>query len=49
MSINFLYDGDGRRVAQTLNGVTTYFIGNYYEVTDSSTTKYYFAGTPRNP
>jgi len=48
-SINatFVYDGDGKRVAQTLNGVTTYFIGNYYEVTGSAVTKYYFAGAQR--
>jgi len=28
-------------VAQTINGVTTYFIGNYYELTGSQVTKYY--------
>ena len=44
---SFLYDGDGRRVAQTLNGVTTYFVGNYYEVTGGVVTKYYFAGAQR--
>ena len=53
VSAAFLYDGDGRRVAQTLNGVTTYFVGNYYEVTGSVgtqqhiVTKYYFAGSTR--
>ncbi|MBI5840803.1 MAG: RHS repeat-associated core domain-containing protein [Chloroflexi bacterium] len=44
---SFLYDGDGRRVAQTLNGVTTYFVGNYYEVTGGVVTKYYYAGAQR--
>jgi RHS repeat-associated protein len=43
----FLYDGDGQRVAQTINDVTTYFIGNYYEVTDGVVTKYYYAGSTR--
>jgi hypothetical protein len=42
-----VYDGDGRRVAQTVNGVTTYFVGGHYEVTGSQVTKYYFAGTTR--
>ncbi len=27
----FLYDGDGNRVKATLNGVTTAYVGNYYE------------------
>ncbi|MCK7520352.1 MAG: hypothetical protein MZV64_23050 [Ignavibacteriales bacterium] len=43
----FVYDGDGRRQAQTINGVTTYFIGAHYELTGSQVTKYYFAGTTR--
>jgi hypothetical protein len=30
---SFVYDGDGNRVAQTINNVTTNFVGNYYEVT----------------
>ena len=42
-----MYDGDGRRVAQTVNGVTTYFVGNHYEVTNGVVTKYYFAGATR--
>ena len=47
VSAIFVYDGDGRRVAQTLNGVTTYFVGSYYEVTGSTITKYYYAGMQR--
>ena len=43
----FVYDGDGKRVAQTINGVTTYFIGAHYEVSGSTVTKYYFAGSRR--
>jgi RHS repeat-associated protein len=34
-------DGDGNRVKSTIGGVTTTFIGNYYEVSGSSITKYY--------
>jgi RHS repeat-associated protein len=44
---SFVYDGDGNRVAQTVNNVTTYFVGNYYEVTNGTVTKYYYAGTQR--
>jgi len=48
---SFVYDGDGRRVKSVLTtdaGVsTTYFVGNYYEVTDGVVTKYYYAGTQR--
>jgi RHS repeat-associated protein len=43
----FTYDGDGKRVQATENGVTTLFIGGHYEVTGSQITKYYFAGTQR--
>jgi len=34
-------------VKSTINGVTTNFIGNHYEVSGSTVTKYYFAGTSR--
>jgi RHS repeat-associated protein len=37
----FKYDGDGTRVQSIINGVTTRFVGEYYEVTDSVVTKYY--------
>jgi RHS repeat-associated protein len=47
ITASFVYDGDGNRVAQTVNGVTTYFVGNYYEVTGSTVTKYYYAGGQR--
>ncbi|MBI5840380.1 MAG: hypothetical protein HZB19_09785 [Chloroflexi bacterium] len=30
-----------------VNNVTTYFVGNYYEVTGSTVTKYYYAGSQR--
>lgn len=41
------YDGDGNRVSQTVNGVTTYFVGNYHELTGAQITKYYYAGAQR--
>jgi RHS repeat-associated protein len=43
---SFIYDGDGKRVKATMDGTTTTFVGNYYEVTDTgAVTKYYYAGT----
>ena len=43
-----MYDGDGNRVKSTFNGTaTTYFVGNHYEVTGSTITKYYYAGAQR--
>jgi RHS repeat-associated protein len=47
VTVSFLYDGDGVRVAQTIDGVTTYFVGNYYEKTGSTITKYYYSGGQR--
>jgi RHS repeat-associated protein len=47
LAASFVYDGDGRRVAQTINGVTTYFVGNYYEKQGNTITKYYYAGSQR--
>jgi RHS repeat-associated protein len=44
---NFYYDGDGKQVKTVVNGVTTYYIGNHYEVKNSVVTKYYFAGATR--
>jgi len=45
----FVYDGDGNRVKATLSGVTTYYVGNYFEWTGSTSTmvKYYYAGGQR--
>jgi hypothetical protein len=44
----FVYDGDGKRVKSIFNGnTTTYFVGNHYEVTGSTITKYYYAGSQR--
>jgi hypothetical protein len=38
---------DGNRVQSTINGTATTFVGNYYEVSGSTVTKYYMAGTGR--
>ena len=47
----YVYDGDGSRVKSVAGGVTTYYIGNYYEwrVETSSSTgvNYYYAGSQR--
>jgi hypothetical protein len=43
------YDGDGNRIKATLGGVTTYYVGNHFEWTGSTSTmiKYYYAGGQR--
>jgi len=47
LNATFTYDGDGARVMSEINNVTTRFVGNYYQVTDSAVTKYYYAGASR--
>ena len=44
------YDGDGNRVKSVLNGMTTYYAGNHFEWTGSTSTmvKYYYAGGQRS-
>jgi len=46
---SFVYNGDGQRVAATVNGVTTVYIGEYFEWEPASgkMTKYYHAGGQR--
>jgi RHS repeat-associated protein len=46
---SFVYDGDGDRVKGTVNGVTTVYVGNYYEynVSTGVATSYYYAGSTR--
>jgi RHS repeat-associated protein len=44
---SFVYDGDGKQIKATVNGTTTVYVGNHYEVKNSVVTKYYFAGTTR--
>jgi YD repeat-containing protein len=43
----FTYNGDGKRVKKVQSGVTTAFVGNAYEWTSTSTTKYYYLGGKR--
>ncbi|OGX37530.1 MAG: hypothetical protein A3C53_04955 [Omnitrophica WOR_2 bacterium RIFCSPHIGHO2_02_FULL_68_15] len=44
---SFVYDGDGGRVKQTTAAGTTVYLGESYEKTGSTTTKYIFAGSQR--
>jgi RHS repeat-associated protein len=44
---NFYYDADGAQVKTIVNGVTTYYVGNHYELKGTTVTKYYFAGATR--
>jgi hypothetical protein len=44
LSATLVYEADGNRVKSMINGTTTTFVSNYYEVTGSTVTKYYFAG-----
>lgn len=43
----FVYDGDGQRVKATVNGVTSYYVGDHYEVSGGVAKKYYSAGGKR--
>jgi RHS repeat-associated protein len=47
VSASFVYDGDGRRVKATVSGVTSYYVGDYYEVAGGVVKKYYSAGGQR--
>jgi len=47
LSAAFTYDGDGTRVKSVLNGVTRRFVGEYYEASGGTVTKYYYAGSQR--
>ena len=47
LTASFVYDGDGRRVKSTINGILTTFVGAHYEITGTTATKYYFAGAQR--
>ncbi len=46
-SASFVCDGDGRRVKGTVNGVTSYYVGDHYEVSAGAVKKYYSAGGQR--
>ncbi len=44
---SFVYDGDGKQIKATVNGITAVYVGNHYEVKNNIVTKYYFAGATR--
>ncbi len=44
---SFVYGPGGERVKGVVNGVTTVYIGNYYEKQGSTVRKYYYAGSTR--
>ena len=44
---NFVYDGDGKQIKATVNGITAVYVGQHYEVKNSIVSKYYFAGATR--
>ncbi len=45
-SATFVYDGDGNRVKAIVGGITTYYVGNYFETdnTAANTKSYYYEG-----
>jgi len=43
----FVYDGDGNRVLGTVDGVTTAYVGDHYEIEGPTVRKYYTAGGQR--
>ncbi len=47
LTASFVYEGDGNRVKRTINDTATTFVGNYYEVSSPTVTKYYYAGSSR--
>ena len=47
VTASHVYDGDGKRVKETISGVMRIFIGNYYEVDSGVVKKYYYAGSTR--
>ncbi len=49
VTASFVYDGDGNRVKGTIGGVTSVYIGSYFEWTGSTSSmkKYYYAGSTR--
>ena len=49
LNASFVYDGDGKRVQSTVNGVTTTFVGNHVEwkTNTNDMVRYYYAGGVR--
>ena len=47
-AVEFLYDGQGRRVVKRAHGTRhTFYVGGHFEVRDNAETKYIFAGSLR--
>ncbi len=42
-----LCDGDGNRVKAVVNGMTSIYVGNYFEITSGITRTYHYAGNVR--
>jgi RHS repeat-associated protein len=47
ITATFTYDADGNRVKTVIGSTTTFYFGNYYEVSGGTVTKYYYAGGQR--
>ena len=47
VTTQYFYNADGARVKKIVGGVSTYYVGNYYEVTSGAVTKYYYFGAQR--
>jgi hypothetical protein len=49
VTASYTYDGDGQRIKATEDGVTTIFVGSYYEYSVGAGTakKYYYSGATR--
>jgi RHS repeat-associated protein len=44
---DYTYNADSARVKKVVGGTATYYVGNWYEVTNNVATKYYYFGAQR--
>ncbi len=47
VATQYVYNGDGARVKKVVGSAATYYVGNWYEVTNGTVTKYYYFGSQR--
>ena len=47
VTTQYAYNGDGARVKKVVGSTATYYVGNWYEVTNGAVTKYYYFGAQR--
>jgi RHS repeat-associated protein len=47
ITTTYTYNADSARVKKVVGSTTTYYIGNWYEVTNNVATKYYYFGAQR--